>query len=293
MSYSEMDMQENQEIELPPDSPEVQLLKQYTKFYETEYAREFAQAFPEFNLEQSKKAIVLAHKLALERARERVKIESEGGKDALTGLDNRKRFAEDGRIEIANAIRKREGFAIFFVDIDHFKQVNDESLHSTGDEVLRQVTQQLSSGSRKGDRLARLGGEEIIGLVKVSEDKAINAAERWRKNLEESNISYVTKSGETKKVTVSIGVAMFNPVTDTGDSNINDVYINNRLNEVVRLADMAMYCAKDNGRNKIGIARTDGSFATLDPNLNGKGNILTVRPTPNKPPTEDYFKLAA
>lgn len=292
MSYPEMAMPENQETVLPPDSPEVKRLKDYTEFYESEYAVEFAQAFPEFNLEQSKKAMALAHKLALERARERIKIEYEGGKDALTGLDNRKRFAEDGRIEIANTIRSNQGFAIFFVDIDYFKQVNDESSHATGDEILRKITQLLSRGSRKGDRLARLGGEEIIGLVKVPKDKTINAAERWRKNLEDSNVTYVTKSGETKKVTVSIGVALFNPTTDAAAGNINDEYINNRLNEVVRLADMAMYCAKENGRNRVGIANLDGSFATLDPQQTKNGNKLTPRPTPNQSPVDVYFKLA-
>ena len=293
MSYPEVNMTEPQESKQPSMSPEAQQLLENTAQYEEEYARAFAESFPKFTEEQVEKAMALAHRFALERARAERKLQEEGGKDALTGLDNRNRFAEDARIEIANAIRNKQGFAIFFVDIDHFKQVNDESLHSTGDEVLRQVTQQLSSGSRKGDRLARLGGEEIIGLVKVSEDKAINAAERWRKNLEEKNISYVTKSGETKKVTVSIGVALFNPVTDIGDSNINDVYINNRLNEVVRLADMAMYCAKENGRNRIGVVKSDGSFATLDPHQTKNGNKLTARLTPNQPPVAVYFRLAA
>lgn len=284
-----MAMPESQETILPPDSPEVQILKQYTQFYEEEYAKEFARTFPEFSLEQSKKAMALAHKLALDRARERVKIESEGGKDALTELDNRKRFAEDGRIEIANAIREGKKISIIFVDIDHFKLVNDDSSHATGDEVLRQVAQNLSNGRRTGDRLARLGGEEFLGLIKLDEDKSIAAAERWRKNLETSRISYVTNKGETRQITISIGVATFDPGS-ISENRITNEIINRELNNVVRKADMAMYCAKENRRNKVGIARADGSFATLDPKENGSGNTLTVRTTPNKPPTDDYFK---
>ena len=283
-------MTEPQDKEQLSHSPEVLHLIEDTENYQAEYARALTETFPEFTDEQSKKAISLAYRFALERAREKRDLEEVSGKDALTGLDNRTRFAKDARIEIANAIRNKQGFAIFFVDVDHFKEVNDQSSHATGDEVLRQITQQLSKGARKGDRLARLGGEEILGLVKVPTDNSVAAAERWRKNLENANITYVTGDGKTKKVTVSIGVAIFNPNININPQEITDAYINRELNSIVRLADMAMYTAKGSGRNRVGFSNPDGSFATLDPNGNG-GNKLTTKPKPNVPPQDDYFKL--
>lgn len=228
-------------------------------------------------------------------AAEMAELKRHADKDALTGLDRRDRFADDVRGEIANAIRNNRQLAFLVIDIDNFSQVNNKgvSKHATGDEVLRKITQQLIRGSRKGDRLCRLGGEEVVALLQLNENDALRAAEKWRDNLERAAISYQTDQGETKFLTASFGVAIFKPQADLDFGNITEEYLNQQLNNVVLMADQAMYAAKEAGKNKVGIAKSDGAFAVLTQTSLGKG-VLTPVPQPSFTRKEDeYFKLKA
>ena len=87
--------------------------------------------------------------------------------DALTGLPNRRAY-EQRIVQTLNTLNADEHLALVIVDVDHFKRVNDEHGHQTGDQVLRALAQTLSGATRDGDFVARLGGEEFVVLIRLS-----------------------------------------------------------------------------------------------------------------------------
>ena len=151
--------------------------------------------------------------------------------DPLTELPNRASF--DWHFRLAN--RGNSGKSIIMVDIDHFKAINDEYGHPLGDKVLCEVAKLLESQLRKGDVLARWGGEEfIILLPRAKLSVACEVAERARSTL--ANYGFATKDGRIN-VTASFGVA-------EGGANEGQ-------ESLIARADEALYRAKNEGRNKF------------------------------------------
>ncbi len=155
--------------------------------------------------------------------------------DPLTEVGNR-RFAE---LHLNSFMEswKRYGhrFGMLFIDIDHFKHVNDRYGHKTGDKVLRMVALVIKYSMRSFDVVARWGGEEFVALVyDVTEEQLSDIAERTRKLI---GHAHVLHKGAPVKVTASIGIT----IVDEGDT----------LDSIVTRADTAMYQSKKGGRNRV------------------------------------------
>jgi diguanylate cyclase (GGDEF)-like protein len=127
-------------------------------------------------------------------------------------------------------------FAVLYLDLDGFKQINDKLGHNRGDELLRQVATELLQCSRTTDLVARLGGDEFTILAEViaCDDDAQILAERVLSALK-CSLPY---DGQTLKVGTSVGIALFNPRYVSAD-------------ELLRDADHAMYTAKAQGKGRI------------------------------------------
>ncbi|MEJ5203623.1 MAG: diguanylate cyclase, partial [Anaerolineales bacterium] len=174
--------------------------------------------------------------IAVENAQLYARLEHQAIVDELTGLYNRRALMELGKREVDRARRFQRPLCALFIDIDHFKQFNDQYGHTAGDWLLRSVAQNLRNGIRDIDLASRFGGEEfIILLTETSIDAASLVAERLRKQVETTKISLPQgKLGAT----VSIGVAQL-------DQKIF------RLEDLISCADQAMYQAKQAGRNRV------------------------------------------
>lgn len=156
--------------------------------------------------------------------------------DALTGLSNRRHFDEQLRRVVAETDRFGGTCSLILVDLDHFKQVNDQYGHEAGDAVLRHVAQVLGDAVREVDTCARYGGEEVAVLLpQTSEQGAYELAERLRSTLEARPSSHV---GHGIPVTASFGVATYPAPVPYGDW-------------LVLAADKALYEAKASGRNCV------------------------------------------
>ncbi|MBP9691802.1 MAG: GGDEF domain-containing protein, partial [Alphaproteobacteria bacterium] len=139
--------------------------------------------------------------------------------------------------ELFRAKRKKTQLAVFMIDIDNFKDINDEFGHSTGDSILRLMSQCLTENIRQEDIACRYGGEEFtIILLESSAETAWNRAETLRKSIE--NLSHRYKKPIAKKITVSIGISLFPQHGQTAKSLIN-------------AADRALYLAKNQNRNQV------------------------------------------
>jgi diguanylate cyclase (GGDEF)-like protein len=122
------------------------------------------------------------------------------------------------------------------LDIDHFKQVNDTFGHPVGDEILASVGVVLSRKARRGDLVARVGGEEFAVLLPdTSEERAGFVAERIRAEIASAPLGATTKV----LLTISIGLATHRPNVDSAEA-------------LVKAADLALYAAKTAGRNRVG-----------------------------------------
>ena len=153
--------------------------------------------------------------------------------DALTGIPNRRHFEEMLDLEIVRSLREGAPLALLFLDLDHFKQVNDTFGHEAGDAVLVAAARSLRSRLRPYDMFARWGGEEFVVLLPgASRDIACEVAERLRAGLE----SLVVPPCE-RSVTGSFGAAVHLAGELAGD--------------LVRRADEAAYRAKQGGRNRV------------------------------------------
>jgi diguanylate cyclase (GGDEF)-like protein len=154
--------------------------------------------------------------------------------DSLTGLFNRRHLDEHLRHEISAARRHQRIVGVMILDIDHFKQVNDQHGHPNGDVVLREVAQRLLGTLRAEDALGRWGGEEFIAVLTESPAASISlVAERMRKVIADK--PFPLDSGDLITVTVSIGYTC-----GDGEAEV-----------LVRQADDALYEAKAAGRNQV------------------------------------------
>lgn len=154
--------------------------------------------------------------------------------DNLTKLFNRQKLNDDLEKEIIRENRYMHGLSVLMLDIDNFKQVNDTYGHDVGDIVLRDISKVIQSSIRSTDYAARWGGEEFMVLLpETLLSDASKIAEIMRQNIE----NYVNET-LNKPTTVSIGVAQFKVNVDTFDTFVKNV-------------DLAMYQAKQTGKNKV------------------------------------------
>jgi two-component system, cell cycle response regulator len=168
---------------------------------------------------------------------ERNQLRSRASKDSLTGALGRRALEDVVQAEY----RAANPFAVLFVDIDHFKSVNDTYGHQVGDAVLRQVAIELQQGCRGSDVCGRYGGEEfILVLSKVTTPQAVSAAERHRERIKRLEFRDV---GGPPSLTVSIGVAVFDPSQPDETPYV-----------LLRRADVALYEAKNGGRDRVVLA---------------------------------------
>ncbi len=166
--------------------------------------------------------------------------------DSLTGLANRRAFDAELTRRVAESGRYGAPLSLIMLDIDHFKQFNDEFGHGAGDMVLAEVAKALKATMRTPDFVARYGGEEFaIIMPHTAMDQIPICAERIRLRIEETRCEF---EGQTLSVTASLGVAQFIRGQKSAD--------------LLRCADEALYAAKHAGRNRVhfcAAARADHS----------------------------------
>ena len=157
--------------------------------------------------------------------------------DSLTGLANRRRIDEALQLEFDRSRRYGSEFALLMCDLDHFKRINDEHGHETGDRVLVAFAEIVRKLTRESDIAGRYGGEEfLLILPNIGPQGAMTFAERLRAGVESGRLSGLP-------ATVSIGAAAASEVRPQ------------HVRDIVRAADAALYEAKGSGRNRVCLAR--------------------------------------
>ncbi|MBZ4683266.1 MAG: hypothetical protein PWP46_146 [Fusobacteriaceae bacterium] len=147
--------------------------------------------------------------------------------DSLTNLYNRRFFFD--YIEKRNS----KNYSIILADIDYFKKINDTYGHQTGDEILKIISKEFQTHFRDNDIICRYGGEEfLIYLEHTSLETALNIANRIRETIENLNYNNIN-------FTISMGVA------------VNDIKKHSNIDDVIKSADIALYIAKNSGRNRV------------------------------------------
>lgn len=168
--------------------------------------------------------------------------------DELTGLLNRWALKRLTMREIARCRREKCSLAVVMMDLDGLKQVNDTTGHACGDVVLQAVASVLQEAVRDQDLVARIGGDEFCVLLpKASLDDALMVAERMRLEVEELTVQF---RGETVRTRASLGIAT---------SDISGL----TWQALMDASDSALYSAKRAGRNRIVVARTEGSYVLV------------------------------
>ncbi|MBS1187458.1 MAG: sensor diguanylate cyclase [Burkholderiaceae bacterium] len=181
--------------------------------------------------------------ICLENVINNERLKHIGLTDPLTGVYNRRFIETRLQEEIRRAQRQGYALSCMYLDIDHFKQINDQYGHQDGDDVLREVAARIKAELRLSDSLGRFGGEEfVVLLVDASGAGARNVAERIRSGI--ANRIFKLDSGRTCQVTASIGVA-----TLTADNTSQPT--ETIAQQLIGLADRALYQAKNSGRNRV------------------------------------------
>ncbi len=189
----------------------------------------------------------------------RAKLYNLAIKDELTGLFIRRFFTHRLQEEIRRANRYQQEFSIIMIDIDHFKQVNDTYGHAIGDKALVFLARKMESSLRGPDVPCRYGGEEFIILMpETGTQGAKMVAERLRKTLEENKVPEMGRS-----ITISLGVATF-PMHGEEAA------------EIMNAADMALYAAKEEGRNRVVVWDEHGEHGPIEQIA---GDILQDEPS--------------
>lgn len=165
------------------------------------------------------------------------RLEEQAQQDSLTNLANRRHFMNMGNAEFARAHRYRRQLSLLALDVDHFKKINDTYGHQAGDIVLQRFSAILLDALRDVDIAGRMGGEEFaILLPETNMQAALQMAYRLHEAIGRCEV--VLKSGAAVKFTASIGVATLDDDTAT-------------LDTLLDRADMALYKAKQSGRNRV------------------------------------------
>jgi diguanylate cyclase (GGDEF)-like protein/PAS domain S-box-containing protein len=164
--------------------------------------------------------------------------------DYLTGLPNRRLFDDRAKVALANAERHQQNLAVMMIDLDYFKEVNDSFGHSFGDQLLQAVGGRLKNLLRKGDTVARMGGDEFMILLPAL--TSCEVAGRVAQKILEAVRQPFMLSGHDLNVTTSVGIAIY-PM----DGKDRETLVKN--------ADKALYCAKDQGRDNFQCYSSSGS----------------------------------
>ncbi len=165
------------------------------------------------------------------------KYKSESVTDGLTGLNNVRKFDQIFNEVCTEAQDRDEKVSLLYIDIDHFKKVNDTYGHVEGDQVLVELSHILTSTVRSFDHVSRNGGEEFtVILLDCPAQRAEEISERIRKKVQ--NHAFRLATGESISITVSIGIACYDETTNTPQLLIEE-------------ADQALYEAKQSGRNQV------------------------------------------
>ncbi len=170
-----------------------------------------------------------------ERKAAEVKIAQLARTDALTGLDNRMTFGDQLRQAFANAQREARAFAVLYLDLDRFKEVNDTLGHHAGDRLLQEVARRLRDVTRAVDVVARLGGDEFA-IVQAGVDDSAAAGTLAEKLIEIVSAPYAI-DGNDLRIGVSIGISLFDITVNSPDA-------------LLMQADQALYRAKHAGRGQ-------------------------------------------
>lgn len=166
-------------------------------------------------------------------------LERKATTDHLTNLSNRRQFEKSLELELERARESKQKLSLLVIDIDRFKKVNDTFGHTSGDAVLKQLGQLLIEHARSADIVSRNGGEEFaILLLDCGHHQAMAIAESIRQSVEKYH--FALPDGNTIRLTISIGVAVFPDHCDDRDDN-----------DFFEQADRALYEAKNTGRNRI------------------------------------------
>lgn len=175
-----------------------------------------------------------------ERKKLERRLEELSNHDALTGLSNRRHFYELASQEIERATRLGSPLAVAMLDVDHFKRVNDQHGHATGDVVLKTLSATCRAVLRQVDVVARFGGEEFVLLLPhTGLETAISVLERLREVLSHKQVE--TTTGAPLGFTVSIGLTLMRPAESDVDA-------------MLARADAALYEAKRLGRNQVRVS---------------------------------------
>lgn len=203
-------------------------------------------------------AMLLALALAdLVRRNEKARITAERNAriDLLTGLNNRRGFMPVAESLWSLVSRNKRNICVALIDIDHFKAINDQYGHAAGDRILQKIAGELDRSRRKGDLLARWGGEEFTLLLpETDQAEAYKVAERFRHNVEKLVIN---DQGKVIRCTISVGVASRHSEHVT-------------LEHAIAAADQKLYQAKLLGRNQICIGSTSEEPERSSPSATAK-----------------------
>ena len=220
------------------------------------------------DITERKQSEKLIQKLIQRLEKEKAHAQKNALTDGLTGLLNRRHFDEGLKKEFARAKRLCTPLALIMIDIDHFKNFNDRYGHLVGDDCLRQVATTLKTLiGRAPDFVARYGGEEFVVVLPDTDlDGASIVAERLRKAVAALGIPH-DKSDAASMVTISLGIAEVHP--EVGGST----------DELIEMADKALYRAKQNGRNRCEIAVEQGEAYEAHPRDTGSFVRLVWHPS--------------
>ncbi len=160
--------------------------------------------------------------------------------DELTGLFNRRYFFSRAESAVSSAVRYNQSLCVLLIDLDAFKSINDKFGHTVGDSVVKNVASILSDESREGDIVARFGGDEfVVVLPNTPCSNGIASAERIRSKVGELAL----EDSPQAKLTVSIGLSCLSPDSDEIQPT--------SVNQLIQQADLALYTAKNNGKNSV------------------------------------------
>src|SRR5215213_2446558 len=175
--------------------------------------------------------------------------------DHLTGLANRRRFERQLEREVGRVLRFSHPFSLLMIDIDNFKDLNDSFGHDAGDDAIRRISKVLREGTRGIDLAARIGGEEFaVLLVETNKQGGFEVAERLRASIK------VLELPKARQVTASFGVAECPTDAHTAA-------------DVLKAADVALYEAKRNGRDRVVVMEQPRSNSVVSGDVQGDGNL--------------------
>jgi diguanylate cyclase (GGDEF)-like protein len=229
--------------------------------------------------------------LALHSAGLYEQAELSASHDALTGIPNHRTMQQFLHLRLQESERNKQQFAVVMIDVDHFRNFNEEEGHDAGDHVLRLVAQTLQGCVRPYDLAARYGGEEFTLLLPNTDAAgALSIAERARASVEQ--IVFVTAGGQDRPITISAGCSVFPQAASDGQG-------------LLKAADEALYDAKRGGRNQVvlfsGHTETESREAIdvhaigdrLREDERAQGELLLARATPALQVLSEQLKLSA